>query len=327
MEKILMCGNAQKMARGLYEFLLDEYSESTTHLREVILEKAPNTFVLDHNNHIFIASRHDDGGGISTYNTNKNYEFVSRIHEESTAPIRLIIDDKHHFMFSLHENGHLYSCTINIDGSLHKEDMYDIKASVTDMVMTPNHQLLIALKDNPTLIQLHIDLTRGQLSFETDYELEGDEGFSQLLFHPSHHALYGIKSQEHRIHTFEYQDNHLSELNDTIDTLPFHAKGTCLQILTDQKGENLYALNRGTNTIACYKIIDDGLTLKYQHSVSTEGLAPHSMALNASDQFLMVTNELSHNLTLFMRDKNGALHLRDNSMRIPDSLFLQTTEI
>ena len=325
MEQILLCGNTKNYARGICQILLDTRQQTLSHLKQVIFMKDPRCLLFDKHNHLFVASFNDNNGGVSSYYVNDDYDELDNYFEEDTAPIALAIDHQHQLLFSLHHNGHLYVYSIKKDGTLYKEDHYIFPHTTSHMIVTLDHHLLVCDDKDPKMSLLSYNQYGKCIEHKTIH-FEGIEGYQQLIFHPHHYYLYAISQRTHRLHIFTYNDTHIQEIN-TLNTLPQHQKGQCIQITLDNKGEVLYCLNRGCNTITIFHLDEDGKQATYMQSISSEGVAPHAMNLNASGQFLLVSNELSHNLTLFKTTNNGLLTLVSHDTEIPDLRQIITSEL
>lgn len=326
MEQILLATNTNQYGKGICQILLDNYHHSLSHLKQVIFEKNPRFLLFDEQNHLFVASQHDSGGGISSYYVNDDYDKLGRVNEEASAPVMLACDNHQHQLFSMHQNGHIYSYSINDDGSLYKEDELQIEAKLGSMLVTPDHHLLVACDNEPTFFL--VDYTNmGKLSMGQTFHFEGIEGYQHLVMHPHHQYIYATSQKSHRLHVFYYgiDDAVLSEVA-ALNTLPQHEKGQCIGLVMDHKGQHLYCLNRGTNTVSHFQITKDGKEVTYLQSISTEGVAPHAINLNADDHYLMVANELSRNLTLFKVDEHGHLTLCSHDTEIPDTFYLISSE-
>lgn len=325
MEQILIATNTNKEGRGICQLLLDSYSNTLSHLKQVIFEKNPTYLIFDHHNHLFIASKHDSGGGIASHYVNDNYDKLDRVYEEASAPIMLTMDHEQHRLFSLHHNGHLYSYSINDDGTLYKEDMFDVQKEIASFIVTPDHHLLVACDNEPVLFLIQYD-QRGKLSQLKTFRFEGIEGYQHLVLHPHHQYIYATSQNSHRLHIFYYGLDHVMHEVTSLNTLPQHAKGQCIGLIIDKQSNHLYCLNRGTNTISHFHITKDGQQLTYVQSISTEGLAPHCFNFNADQNYLLVANELSHNLTLFKRNHDGKLSLCSHDTAIPDTVYILSSE-
>lgn len=325
MEQILLCGNTNNYARGICQILLDPHKHTLSHLKQLIFIKDPRQLIFDHHNHVFIASFGDNKGCLSSYYVNDDYDMIDSIFEENTAPISLAIDHDNQLLFSLHHNGHLFIYSIQNDGSLYKEDDYIFNHQTSHLVVTPDHHLLVSDSQTPTLSLLTYTY-HGKVDTNQTFHFEGIEGYTQLMFHPNHTYFYAISQKTHRLHIFDYNKKHIEEVS-TLNTLPQHQKGQCIQMVYNKKQNSIYCLNRGSNTISVFQVDHDGELVRYIHSLSTEGMAPHAMNLNADQNFLMITNELSHNLTLFHITENNDLQLVSSQTEIPDVRQIISSEL
>jgi 6-phosphogluconolactonase len=129
-------------------------------------------------------------------------------------------------------------------------------------------------------------------------------GPRHLTFHPGGKRAYVINELLNSVTVFDYDagSGTLTE-RQTISTLPDDFKGTsyCADLKVTPDGRFLYGTNRGHDSIAAYRIGDDGrLTL-----VAIEpslGKGPQNLAVTADGQWLLCANMPGNNLAVFRID-------------------------
>lgn len=130
------------------------------------------------------------------------------------------------------------------------------------------------------------------------------DGPRHFHFHPSGKWLYSIQEEGSNVVAYEY-DRMRGRLQaiQTISTLPdgFEGSNFCSEILTSSDGRFLYAGNRLHDSIASYKILEDG-RLQYLGEVWTQGNYPRSFTFDPSGTFLCVCNQRSDNIAIFRVD-------------------------
>jgi 6-phosphogluconolactonase len=85
----------------------------------------------------------------------------------------------------------------------------------------------------------------------------------------------------------------------------------------------LYVSNRGDNSLAIFKVLEDG-QLERIDIVSTEGKFPRHFALTPCGNAVIVANQDSSNLTLFTRDvETGLIKATGDQYEIPAPNYIR----
>ena len=95
----------------------------------------------------------------------------------------------------------------------------------------------------------------------------------------------------------------------TVSTLPqgFDGKSYCADLKITPDGKFLYGTNRGHDSIACYRIGEDG-GLTRLAIVPSLGKGPQNLAITADGRWLLCANMPGNNLAVFRIDAgSGAL--------------------
>jgi 6-phosphogluconolactonase len=129
-------------------------------------------------------------------------------------------------------------------------------------------------------------------------------GPRHLTFHPNGKLVYVINELANSVTAFDYkaESGTLAE-KQTISTLPSDFKGTshCADLKITPNGRFLYGTNRGHDSVAAYRIGDDGrLTL-----VGIEpslGKGPQNLAIVSGGEYLLCANMPGNNVVVFRID-------------------------
>ena len=93
--------------------------------------------------------------------------------------------------------------------------------------------------------------------------------------------------------------------------------GAAIRISSD--GRFLYASNRGHNSIAVYAVSENGEAIERIQLISTEGDIPRDFDLDPSEDFVVVANQDSDNLTLYRRNQEtGLLEMIQKMLPFPN---------
>ena len=135
-------------------------------------------------------------------------------------------------------------------------------------------------------------------------------GPRHLTFHSDGRHVYVINEMANSITTFDYdaERGSLSEKT-TISTLPadFTGKSYCADVKTTTDGKFLFGTNRGHDSIAAYRLGEDGLPTLVGIYPSL-GKGPQNLAIAPGGEFLLCANMPGSNIVVFRIDrKTGAL--------------------
>jgi 6-phosphogluconolactonase len=135
-------------------------------------------------------------------------------------------------------------------------------------------------------------------------------GPRHLTFHPGGKRVYVVNELLNSVTAFDYQaeSGALTE-KQTISTLPGDFKGTsyCADVKVTPDGRFLYGTNRGHDSIAAYRIEDDG-RLSLVAIGPSRGKGPQNLAITPDGAWLLCANMPGNNLAVFRIDsKTGKL--------------------
>jgi 6-phosphogluconolactonase len=135
-------------------------------------------------------------------------------------------------------------------------------------------------------------------------------GPRHLTFHPNGKRVYVINELLNSVTVFDYdvRSGALSATQ-TISTLPDDFKGTshCADLKITPDGRHLYGTNRGHDSIAAYRIGDDGKLTLLAIEPSL-GKGPQNLAITANGEWLLCANLPGKNVAVFGIDaKTGRL--------------------
>ena len=109
----------------------------------------------------------------------------------------------------------------------------------------------------------------------------------------------------------------------TASTIPSdwteHNGSAALRLSDD--GKFIYASNRGHNSVAVFKIGNEGSEIERIQLISTEGEFPRDMNWDINQNFLVVANQDTDNVSLYTRDsQSGELSLLQKDFTIPEGV-------
>jgi 6-phosphogluconolactonase len=145
-------------------------------------------------------------------------------------------------------------------------------------------------------------------------------GPRHLTFHPNGKRLYAINELLNSVTVFDYDagSGTLSE-KQTVSTLPDDFKGTshCADVKVTPNGRFLYGTNRGHDSIAAYRVGDDG-RLSLIAVEPSLGKGPQNLAITPDGRWLLCANMPGDNVAVFRIDpKTGRLQSAGEPVKQP----------
>jgi len=145
-------------------------------------------------------------------------------------------------------------------------------------------------------------------------------GPRHLTFHPNGKQLYVINELKNSVTEFDYDPTTGTLIEqETISTLPEDFEGTsyCADLKITPDGRFLYGTNRGHDSIAAYRIDDDG-KLSLLEIEPSLGKGPQNLATTADGRFLICANMPGNNVIVFqIDDQSGKLTPLGDPIEIP----------
>ena len=130
-------------------------------------------------------------------------------------------------------------------------------------------------------------------------------GPRHLIFHPNGKHVYVINELANSVTLFDHDPDYgtLTE-RQTISTLPQEFDGTshCADLKITPDGQFLYGTNRGHDSIAAYRIGEDG-SLTLLRIVPSLGKGPQNLAIAPGGNLLLCANMPGNNVAVFRIDR------------------------
>jgi len=151
-----------------------------------------------------------------------------------------------------------------------------------------------------------IDEEAGKLTLRRRFDSTPGAGPRHTAFHPALPIVYVVEELSCAVTAYEYRENacELVPLQ-TATTLPegFEGENTCADIHLTESGAYLYASNRGHDSLAAYRVLEDGSLEPLGH-VSAGGKTPRSFAV-FGDSWLLSALQDSNRIVSFRIGTDG----------------------
>lgn len=331
-------------SEGVYSFILDTQTATIKEINLVAKLDNPTYLAISHdNNYLYSVIKKDELGGVAAFsinNQNKKLEELNFQVLEGAAPCHVSVDKRNSMVVTANyhkgtiesyivsgEKGTLNPATSVIEhkgSGLNKERQE--KAHTHYAGFTPDNKYMVA-------VDLGIDQlityksNQGVLTAVNRLSVKAGSGPRHLVFHPNGRYVYIMTelSSEVIVLTYNVENGGFKEVQ-YISTIPKefneNNQGSAIHISSD--GRFVYAANRGHNSIAVFSVNQDSGELTFVESVCTEGDWPRDFVLDPTEKFLIVINERTSNLVLFLRDElTGKLRLLQSDVVVPDPVCVK----
>ena len=130
-------------------------------------------------------------------------------------------------------------------------------------------------------------------------------GPRHLIFHPSRKYMYVINELKNVVTVFDLaEDSGTLTARQTISTLPVDFAGTshCADVKITPDGRFLYGTNRGHDSIALYRVADNG-QLELTGIKPSLGKGPQNLLITPDGRWLLCANMPGNNVAVFRIDE------------------------
>ena len=145
----------------------------------------------------------------------------------------------------------------------------------------------------------------------SETSVPASEGPRHLCFSKDGRYVYCLTEMGASICTYAYDDGKLSFISQT-DVKPqsFNGQGKGSAIVLSADGKRLYAVERGSETVALFDVDGEKLTLVCHCNV--HGHEPRDFMLVADESFAICCNQFSDDIAVFKVCENGVLSYINN---------------
>lgn len=192
------------------------------------------------------------------------------------------------------------------------------------IVISPDNRFALAADlgiDKILIYRLHAataELTPNEAQLFANLQL--GSGPRHITFHPNGRHLYVINELKNTVTLFDYTtESGMIRERQTISTLPteFDGKSHCADLKLTPDGRFLYGTNRGHDSIAVYRIADDGkltlITIK-----PSLGKGPQNLLITPDGHWLLCANMPGNSVIVFRIDPaNGGIKAVGDPVLMP----------
>jgi 6-phosphogluconolactonase len=319
-------GEKPKTTIAGYSFKEDGLNKEVATIELKWQDSIPNaSFVCEGDDFLFTITEADDYAHVYLYQrTVSGYQRLDDRRLEGGALCHITYSTKNKALFgACYGTGTLFALRV-IDGKFGELLFHEVQLGVDTTALSRAHCVLLN-QDETELVVVNIALDQiyfykvhsGSLFQSQILEVPKGVGPRHALLSKDESLLYVITEYSNEI--LVYRNNGEKQLLQRISTLAEDYIGTsyCSTLCFSKNGAFLYAANRGADTIALFKIQEDGMLIKGKE-YDCGGYHPRHMIVSQEGSYLIVCNQNSDNVTIFELDsRSGDLNNKVASILFP----------
>jgi 6-phosphogluconolactonase len=210
-------------------------------------------------------------------------------------------------LFPIAEDGEIGEIADNVLRTGHgpRADRQDKAHPHSSFIDPANGTVVVADLGTDRLAAYRLDAEEGRLVPAGETAAAPGSGPRHMALHPNGRLLYVINELNATIGVYRYgSDSAELEPLQTIGTLPasYDGPNTAADIHVSANGRFLYGSNRGHDSIAVYRIDDDGRLELIQH-ISSGGRTPRNFGLSPDGRYLLAANQDSDSIVAYSVDE------------------------
>lgn len=299
METILLGTYTRNTSKGIYQITLNKKTERLENLKLIAETSNPTYLEYDQDTHkLYAVYQQGNRAGISIWDyEDGSTQLLETITQEGTPPCFVHYDPKRDE--SIDANYHMGQVNIYKNGEILQTLQYPEGAKAHFAHTHPRTGDLYTIDLGNDTVQKY----RNHALIATYHAPKGS-GPRHLVYHPTQDLIYVYT--EHSNQLIVLEDGKTFKEIQIIDALDQddEKSGAAIRITKDAKF--IYVSNRGHDSLTVFSINDDFTVNKIQN-ISVYGKHPRDFNLSLDEDYVVVGNKDTNNLTLFKRDAQTGL--------------------
>jgi 6-phosphogluconolactonase len=311
---------------GIYIFKMNKETGSLLELSNPVKVSNPSYIIISsdrRNLYAVLETREYDnqpGGGVASFHIRENgtLELINSKPTGGYDPCYLCQDSSKEYLFTAnYSSGSITAFPIESAGTIN-DSIYQVKHSGKSInvdrqegphmhcvTFTPDGKYLCAVDLGIDEVRFYsLDHERKELVLEKRLTIPVKEGSGprHITFSREGRFAYIIQELSCEVSVYEYNGESFKHVQ-TVSTLPEDYQGinTSAAIKISNDGQFLYASNRGHNSIALYRVGENGL-LDRIGIYSCGGIGPRDFTLTPDGEFVLIANEGSNEVVVYRRN-------------------------
>lgn len=330
-------------SKGIYQFKFDPDTGELNQKNLVAESENPSFLTISQDRNLVLAVNETDSGTISSFKWNEGRTKLNLIDQRSSAgmhPCHIVINPSQNLVAAAnYSSGNSIVYPINTEGKIF--DKAQTKQHEGSGPVKPNQDAprahFAAFSASGTylyIVDLGIDKvmcypvnSAGELGDpQVALQLDKGDGPRHLVFHPKTDLVYVVNELSNTVVAAQVDKiTGLFKRLDKKSTLPdgFSGKSFCADIHISKDGQYLYASNRGHNSIAIFKVLENG-HIELLGTENVQGEWPRNFAISPNGKHLLVANQNTNNITVFdVNSETGLLHYTGKQVELERPVCLQ----
>ncbi len=281
------------------------------------------------------------GRYVFTANHGNHEEVVTRSVKtpEGTFATKRVFDEASIAMFPIKSDGSVgEACDLQILEGSSILPFFQWTSHPHSVCLDPTEKFLLVGDKGADLIRVFkIDYDNGKLISAHNFKTENGLCPRHIAFHPTLSVFYCNGEQNHMVYAFSFDEETgtitylggertvSEDYQDKDDPTDVFAHNQTADLRVHKSGNFLYVSNRGDDSIASYRIDENGM-IHLLEIVSSGGAIPRAINFDKSGDVLYVVNQRSGNIVPFKVDgTSGKLIQSPNTLNVHNPVNLQFT--
>lgn len=329
----------KKSGKGIYRFNVNE-EQGKIDLMETGYEVEASTYLTHNENYLYAITKNNEDCGVASFKIEEDGKLTFNnqclASTTGTGCYVQLSEDNEYLFEAVYGAGIIRLYKVNPQNGEVEKLIEELKH---DFPVGPNKDR----QDQPHAHYLHqspegkyviasdlgadrlVSYTFGEDGFKeyAQSKFQDGDGVRHVEFHDNGKYAYVVHELSNYVSVTTYRDGKFEELERHL-TIPEDFEGAtklaAVRLSHDQKF--LYVSNRGHNSIAIYKVLEDGAKLELVDIASTEGDFPRDFNITPSDNYLVCAHqEADYPVSVFKRDtQTGKLTLTDQHTKADEGV-------
>ena len=323
------------LSKGIYKFDFDEDKGTIEEISLACEVSNPTYLTINKDkNKIYSVVKEilDDEtiyGGVASFNINDNYtlSLTSTNTSKGAPPCHVSLDNNDKYLFgSNYHDKHITAYKLNEDNDIasYNRIFHNGPSHVHYCTETPDNKFICVLDLGIDMVCIY-ELNKDNLVLNENLTFTTKEksGPRHMVFALNKKFAYILCELSSEVIILEYSEDAGFKILDYVSTLPENYKdfNATAAIRITSNGKYLYCSNRGHNSIVAYEINCDG-SLKLIGFYTTYGDEPRDFNLCPNENYLIIGNNKSNNITIYKRLINGQLSLIEKDIKVPSPVCI-----